>query len=84
MSRCLAALACFVIFLTAIRASAQETFSLAGPWRFQLSGPPTADTPGALPKLKLDDTIDLPGTTESQKKGSLHGPGWNGREGREF
>lgn len=72
-------LICILILTSAVCARAQHIISLAGPWRFQLNGPPTADSPHDLPTLNLTDTIQLPGTTESQQKGPLHGPGWNGQ-----
>ena len=72
-----------LIFLGWNRAAA-ETLSLAGTWRFELRGPSPADAPGALPNLKLDDTIELPGTTETNHKGQPSGPGWDGQLTRAF
>lgn len=73
-----------LIFAGANRAAAEDVISLAGKWRFELNGPSLADSPGELPKLNLDDQIDLPGTTETNRKGSLSGPGWNGQLTRAY
>jgi hypothetical protein len=59
--------------------AAAETLSLAGTWRFELRGPSPAGAPGALPNLKFDDQIELPGTTETNNKGQQSGPGWDGQ-----
>ncbi len=58
--------------------------SLAGNWRFELNGPHPADSPGTLPHLKLDDQVELPGTTETNRKGKPSGPGWDGQLSRAF
>ncbi|MGD0461712.1 MAG: discoidin domain-containing protein [Tepidisphaeraceae bacterium] len=72
-----------LIFLGWNRAAA-EVLSLAGNWRFELNGPPAAASPGVLPRLKLNDQIELPGTTETNHKGQSSGPGWDGQLTRAF
>src|ERR1700685_685145 len=72
-----------LIFLGSNRAGA-EAISLAGSWRFELNGPHPADSPGTLPHLKLDDQIELPGTTETNRKGKPSRPGWDGQLSRAF
>jgi F5/8 type C domain/Glycosyl hydrolases family 2, sugar binding domain/Glycosyl hydrolases family 2 len=72
-----------LVLLSWNRAGA-EVLSLAGTWRFQLNGPQPADSQGALPNLKLDDQIELPGTTETNHKGKASGPGWDGQLTRVF
>jgi hypothetical protein len=45
----------------------ERVMSLAGEWRFIRGGPSTSDT--MLPKLDFSDTINLPGTTDTNRKG---------------
>jgi len=67
------------LLIHAIDANAADVISIAGSWQFELNGPKSSDFPGALPKLNLNDAIDLPGTTESREKGQKSAPGWNGQ-----
>jgi hypothetical protein len=46
-----------------------KTFSLTGVWRFQRGGPSTETSPGSLPILNFNTTINLPGTTDTNKIG---------------
>jgi len=64
-------LAAFALML-ALAATARaegDSVSLAGTWRFLRGGPQPARAQGALPKLDFADTIELPGTTDTNKKG---------------
>ncbi len=69
--------------------------SLAGDWKFLMDGPIVAADGAALPTLEFTDSIQLPGTTDTRKKGPenterlegsltrLHkyiGPAWYQRE----
>jgi hypothetical protein len=60
-------------------ARAEEILSIAGPWWFQINGPKLTGHPTTLPSIDFTDTIDLPGSTESNKKGAEQLPGWNGQ-----
>lgn len=65
--------------LLAPKADAQsEISSLSGQWRFLMNGPKPGVQQGALPDLPFNDTIALPGTTETRRKGSVQGSGWSG------
>lgn len=46
-----------------------NTITLAGQWQFLMNGPKPRTTQDALPKLHFADTIELPGTTETRRKG---------------
>ena len=58
-----------VILLLGLSARGEETISLAGSWRFRMGGPARVDSERSLPSVDFADTIELPGTTESNKKG---------------
>ncbi len=60
-------------------ADAPQTLSLQGAWQFGMNGPKMAPDSAQLPTLALRDTIELPGTTETRKKGTARGAGWNGQ-----
>ena len=75
--------------------AANRTQSLAGDWKFLLNGPVATAAGGALPVPDFADDIELPGTTDTRKKGPenkerlessltrLHryiGPAWYQRE----
>jgi len=51
---------------------AKEVQSLAGEWRFTMSGPAPTFPQAGLPKVNFDDRIGLPATTETAGKGALN------------
>jgi hypothetical protein len=59
----------FPIFGAPTDRSANRVVSLAGEWRFLRDGPASGDHPGPLPPLKFSDTIQLPGTIDTNQKG---------------
>ena len=75
-------LAALLTVLAAQPTRAEVSLSLAGPWFFQMNGPKCVDHPTTLPSIQFDDTIDLPGTTETNKKGPEQPPGWIGQLSR--
>jgi hypothetical protein len=65
-----ALLTTFVWLASAIASQAQkDVLSLAGQWQFLRGGPMPGVSQEALPNLEFDDTIRLPGTTETNEKG---------------
>lgn len=50
-------------------AAERVTVSLAGEWQIALGEPKPSEAQQALPRLRLNDTIRLPGTTDTAKKG---------------
>jgi hypothetical protein len=51
---------------------------LAGEWRFAMGGPAPGTKQQALPELRFADTINLPGTTETNRKGRENPDRWAG------
>ena len=56
----------------------ERTLSLAGSWRFAMGAPTPGIKQQALPRLNWADTIDLPGTTETNRKGPENPDRWSG------
>lgn len=55
---------------SAVTASDNRALSLSGEWRFLSGAPELAAEPGPLPQLTFADTITLPGTTDTNYKGT--------------
>jgi beta-xylosidase len=73
----LCALAC--LSLSALLAGDPDNrISLAGEWRFLMTGPQPGATQQELPALEFHDTIQLPGTTETNRKGPENPDRWAG------
>ena len=69
--RLTALLSAAMVLVAANAARADDrVISLAGQWQFLRAGPTTATHPGALPALAFDDAIHLPGTTDTERKGT--------------
>src|SRR5204862_6731822 len=58
-----------VIGFSLLTCAADETIPISGTWRFQMNGPQPGTNQGMLPALEFTDTIQLPGTTETNGKG---------------
>lgn len=60
---------CFATSMLYASSFTTEQRRLDGTWRFALGTPEPAFPQEAVPNLALDDTIQLPGTTETNRKG---------------
>jgi len=58
--------------------AAPETVPLAGEWRLAMGAPKPGVTQQALPTLAFTDTIRLPGTTETNRRGPENPDRWTG------
>jgi hypothetical protein len=57
---------------------AAAVLPLTGTWRFAMDGPSPGTKQQALPELRFADTINLPGTTETNRKGTENSDRWAG------